>query len=123
MAFGNYIRTGPFTNGAAPGISAAFLNALEAVLERNSGDTESGHYFLSGWSNAVGDLIQIYYASLSRTSTPISVSAPDQTDKAATNVNAPSTGFLTSGGVQIYTTSTSAQVSNLQVGGAFTIQY
>ena len=122
MSFGNYVRTGPFTNGGAPGISAAFLNAVEAVLERNSGDTESGHYFCSGWSNAAGDLIQAYIPSLSRTSTPVSVSI-DQADKAATNVNAPTTGFLTSGGFQVWTTSTSAQVTNLQVGGNWTIQF
>ena len=69
---GNYVRTGPFVNGGAPGIAAAFLNNLEAVLERNSGDTEQGHYFLSGWSNASGDLIQVYIVALSRTSVPIS---------------------------------------------------
>ena len=119
---GNYVRTGPFVNGGAPGIAAAFLNNLEAVLERNSGDTEQGHYFLSGWSNASGDLLQVYIVALSRTSVPISVSI-DQSDKAPTNVATPSTGQLTSGGFQIYTTSTSAQVTNLQVGGLYTIQW
>ena len=123
MPFSNYARTGPFVNASAPGISAAFLNALEAVLERNSGDTEVAHYYLSGWSNASGDLIQIYYPSLSRTSVPVSVSAPDQSDQAVTNVNAPTANHITAGGVQIYTTSTSAQVANLQVGGQFTITY
>src|SRR5437899_5709471 len=29
MAYNTYTKTGPFTNGAAPGISAAFLNAME----------------------------------------------------------------------------------------------
>lgn len=32
MALVTYTRTGPFTNGAAPGISAAFLNAMETFL-------------------------------------------------------------------------------------------
>lgn len=29
MTYNTYTKTGPFTNGGAPGISAAFLNALE----------------------------------------------------------------------------------------------
>lgn len=103
-------------------IQAADLNQCVYELDRQATQQEGGHYFISGWSNAASDLLQAYIPSRSRYAAPVSVSI-DTTDQAATNVAAPSTGHLTVGGVQIFTTSTSAQVSNLQVGGAYTIQY
>lgn len=117
----NYVKTGPFVNGSAPGISATFLNNVENVFEAASGGTESGKWWLSGWSNASGDLIQVWLQSLSRTSAPVSVSV--STTTGPTNIAAVSNGQLGSGGFQIYSTSSSAQVSNLQAGGTYTIQY
>lgn len=113
---GNYAPTGPFTNNAAPGISATFLNNLEAVLSQPSGGVEICGYFLSGWSNASGDLLSCYCSTLSRGRTILSVFVATPT-VGPTNVASPTANQLGQSGFQMYTTSTSAQVSNLQVGG------
>lgn len=106
-----------------PAVNGSTIYASDLYqLCQPSGNQEHGKYFLSGWSNANGDLIQAYIPSESRASTPVSVTI-DTADQAATNVNAPGTGHLTSSGFQVYTTSTSAQTNNLQVGGNYTINY
>lgn len=108
---------------ALPAINGNTIVAADLYqLCRPSGGAEGGKYFVSGWSNASGDLLQAYIPSQSRNATPVSVSI-DTVDQSATNVNAPSTGHLTASGFQVYTTSTSAQASNLQVGGGYTISY
>lgn len=108
---------------ALPAVNGNTIFAMDLYqLCQPSGQSEHGKYFLSGWSNANGDLIQVYIPSQSRASTPISVTI-DTADQAATNVAAPSTNHLTSSGFQVYTTSTSAQTNNLQVGGNYTIAY
>jgi hypothetical protein len=115
---GNYIRTGPFVNGSAPGISAAFLNAIENVLEQPSGGTEAGKYLLAGWGNAASDFISQYIPSLSRTSVPVSL-ALDEADIAHTFCAAVGNGNLTANGFQSFTTTSGAAI-NARVGGNYT---
>lgn len=54
----SYTPTGPFTNGAAPGISAAFLNALEAFMVLiNSAATDGSISSAAGVLSAVNALL------------------------------------------------------------------
>lgn len=124
MAIVNYVRTGPFSNGIAPGISAAFLNALEAILEQNSGGAESGIYFLAGSVYSSGAVIAQYMQSLSRTTVPVSVSIDESIQVHTAGLNAtPSTGQLTNGGFQVFSLSTTGPNPNARAGGTWTIQY
>jgi hypothetical protein len=104
-----------------PGISAAFLNAIENVLEQPSGGTETGKYNLQSWGNAANDTIGSYTGSISRTAVPISV-VIDTADQAATAVNAPATAFLTANGFLASTTTTGA-ATVARVAGNYTLNY
>src|ERR1700694_476061 len=121
----NYIRTGPWSNGAAPGISASFLNAIEAILEQNSGGVESGTYFLAGSIFSSASVISLYMPSLSRTTVPVSILALDDSVVSHTaGMNAtPSSGNATSGGFQIFSLSTTGPNPNGRAGGLWSIQY
>lgn len=81
-------------------ILAADINQLVNVLQRASGQTETGKYWAGGWSNAASDLISTYYISLNRTSVPVSVTL--DTVDASTNVGAVNNDHLTANGVHIY---------------------
>ena len=118
----NYVRTGPFTNGSAPGISASFLNNLENALEQPTGGTETGSYFLAGWSSANGDVISLWMPTLSRTSTPVSVSV-DTSIQALANMTGPTTANLNANGFQVYGTANNGAQVNCGVGGNWTVRY
>jgi len=118
----NYVKTGPFTNGGAPGISAAFLNAIENVFEQSAGGTETGKYFLQGQGYTSLANYGNYMESLSRTTVPVSVTI-DQADQAPTGgANTPGAQNLTSNGFLVFFTVGSAS-SAAKTGGNFTIQY
>lgn len=117
----DYIKTGPFVNGGAPGISATFLNNVENVFVQPSGGTETGHYFLAGPAYTTGAFISDYVNSLSRGATPLSAST-DLADAGLNNLGATSIGHLTSGGFQIFAQSVGANI-NCFCGGNYTIQY
>ena len=102
-------------------INAADINQLATILQRPSGQQESGKYFLSDSSYATGAVVGSYVQSISRVATPVSV-AIDTTDQAVSNCAAPTTDHLTSNGFRVSTTSTGIAVSVL-VGGGFTISY
>lgn len=102
-------------------VLAADINQLVNVLQRAASQTEGGKHILNGWSNASGDTIGQYMQSISRGSTPSSVTI-DTSDYSATNLNAPTTANLTANGFFIKATSTGATTSAF-VGGNFTIQY
>ena len=119
---GGYAKTGPFVNATTPpGISASFLNAVESVLARGVGDTETGKYVLSGWGSTNTDHISHYMSSISRTSVPINVTI-DTVDVAPSNINSPTTALLTANGFQVFSTPTGATI-NASVAGNSTIQY
>ena len=108
-------------NGGAPGISAAFLNAVEAVFEQNAGGTETGSYSLNAWGNASGDVFGQWLQSLSRTSVPVSVSI-DTSIQAPVLCTAPTTDTLTSSGFHVKTTTT-ASTTSAYCAGNFTINF
>lgn len=117
----NYIPTGPFTTGGAPGIQAAFLNAVEAVFKQPSGGTETGKYRLTGWSQASGQFISLYMPTLSRGATVVSVTI-DTADDAPSSMLAPSATNSSSSGFQIVSQST-VGIGNVHCGGNWTTQY
>lgn len=118
---GGYTRTGPFTDGVIPpGISAAFLNAVEAVLARPSGDTETGKYGIDTCSYANTSHLGCYTPSISRTSVPVSVSI-DSAD-ALVNTGGVSTNHLTANGFATDGTASGPNLS-VQCFGNYTINY
>jgi hypothetical protein len=120
----NYTPLGPWNNGGAPAISAAFLAALEAVLMQPSGGSESGKYFIAGPVYTSGAVVSQYMQSISRTSVPISVSIDESLQAHTGGMTAtPSTGQLTSAGFQVFTLSTTGPNGNARAGGNFTIQW
>lgn len=116
----NYVKTGPFVNGGAPGISAQFLNNVENVFSQPAGGTEVGSYYLTGNGNQNAS-IGYWVGSLSRGSTPVSVTL-DASLQGAFNCNGAQTDHLTSNGFHVYTQLT-ATVNAANVGGNWTIQY
>src|SRR5262249_25969146 len=101
-------------------ILAADVNQLVNVLQRASGQVETGKYFIAlpvqnGWQ------ISQFMSPLSRVSTPVSVTI-DTVDASPTNCGSPATALLTANGFQVKANgNTTANVAN--VGGNYTIQY
>lgn len=65
MTYSTYTKTGPFTNGGAPGISAAFLNAAETFMAAGWFDSlitsdHSGNLTTVSVSNSVGQIRGLY---------------------------------------------------------------
>lgn len=141
-----YTPTGPFVNGSSPGISAAFLNAVEACLvnaisdtkitndgngnltfttgnlKRAAGNTEATKYFLQGGTNASGWTISQYMQSTSRGVTPASVTVDTADQSPAVGGASPITNSLSAYGVQIYFVATAAS-NTARVGGNLTFNY
>ena len=97
------------------------INQLVNVLQRAGGQTETGGYYLNGWSGASGDNISAWIGSLSRGATPVSVSI-DTSTQSPVNCNSPTTEKLDANGFHALTSSTVATVS-AYCGGHYTIQY
>src|SRR5258708_551956 len=102
-------------------VNASDINQLARVLQRQSGDQETGKYYLTGSSHAIGAALGALVPSISRGSTPASVSI-DTSDQAPSNCGAPATDHLTSSGFRVSTTST-AVATSVQVAGNYTIAY
>lgn len=120
---GNYVRTGPFTNGGAPGISASFLNKLEQLFAQVSGATLVGKYWLqSGGYQNLWDCSYYQTLYLSNASTPVSVSI-DTADQAPTGAaNAPATFNLTASGFLIMFT-VQGLTNTARAAGNWTVTY
>ncbi len=118
---GGYSLTGPFVNLSAPGIDYIFLNKVEAVLSRPSGDTETGKYQLNGNSYVSGGIISEYHSSISRSATPTSVTI-DTADYSPSVCSTPVTDNISSNGFHIKTTTT-AITANANVGGNTVIHF
>lgn len=97
------------------------LNQLVNVLQQPSGGQEKGKYWIESNAEASGSYGSYYYSSLSRTSTPISVSI-DEADQAHSSCNAATASNLSAFGVKINTTST-VQTFHFLVAGNITIQF
>lgn len=102
-------------------ILAADVNQLVNVLQRASGQTEAGKYFMAVPAYTTGAVIAQYICSLSRVSTPVSVSI-DTADLSPVTCNSPTTARLTANGFQVTTNSTGTTTSG-GCGGNYTIQY
>ena len=103
-------------------ILASDVNQLVQVLQRQSGQNETGHYWLGGWGNAANDGISCYIASLSRNATPTGA-VIDTTDQApSANLNNPITAHITQGGFQVYATTKAASTSE-SCGGVYTLSF
>ena len=102
-------------------IRAVDFDQFYNVLQQPSGGQEAGHYFLADNSYASGGTISLYLPSLSRTSSPVSVSI-DSSDTAPSGITSVTTNNLTSGGFQVNSAST-AITTNAIVGGKYTIQF
>lgn len=102
-------------------VLASDVNQLVNVLQRASGQTEAGKYFIDEACYANTSIISQYMTSLSRVSTPVSVSI-DTSDVSPSNCGSPSTAHLTANGFQVDTASNTINV-NCGCGGNATIQF
>ena len=119
---GNYVRSGPFVNGTAPGISATFLNNLENVLEQPSGGSELGKYVCAGnWAGSGSGFFSTYIPSLSRTAVPVSVTIDTADQSPSGGAIAPSTDRLSSSGFHIYSSMTNG--NNGSMAGNWTLNF
>lgn len=117
----NYIPTGPWTNGSSPGISASFLNAIEAILKQPSGGGESGKYFVGAGAYTTTAVVGQYISSLSRTAVPVSLTI-DSSDATPPGGATLSTAHLTQSGFQVYINA-AATNANAFYGGTYTINF
>jgi len=101
-------------------ILAGDINQLVNVLQRAAGQTETGGYYITGNGSNTASL-GTWVSSLSRTSSPASVSL-DTSMQSPANCNNPSNDHLTANGVHIFTSTTSTTLG-ANVGGLYTIQY
>ena len=98
------------------------INQVVDILQRKTGQQETGKYFVAGLSTATSQTISNYIPTLSRQATPASV-AFDTADQApSASLNAPNTGHLSAGGFQMFAISNAANGNNLW-GGNFTVTY
>lgn len=107
---------------ALPAVAGNTIFATDLYgLAQPSGGQEIGGYYISTWGNAGNDVFGYFVSSVSRNSTPVSVSV-DQSYNAASGVNAPSTNTLKSTGFHVYT-GTTGVTTNANVGGQYTLQF
>lgn len=108
-------------------VTGQFINAQDVVqlvnvLQRPSGQQETGKYFLtqsaSGSSQSFGE----YVNSLSRGSTPGGSVSIDTSDQTPSNCASPTADHLTSNGFRVSSTSTGA-ANTVVCGGNYTISY
>lgn len=103
-------------------VLAADINQLVQVLQRSAGQTETGKYVLAWAGYTNGATGSLYQDSLSRVSTPVSVTIDTADVSPGGSANSPSTGHLTAGGFQVFSSTTAASVNAFE-GGNYTIQY
>lgn len=101
--------------------AADFVQILD-IFQREAGQTESAHYFLSGNSPFGSALILKYIRSYSKQSVPLSVTF-DTSDTAPSNVQTPTTSGVSSMGFTISTFTTGSTHTDCSVGGRWTLQY
>jgi hypothetical protein len=116
---GNYSPTGPFINASAPGISASFLNNVESVFYRRSGDNENGVYLWACGSYSTGSNFGGWIGCVSR-STPVSVAI--DTSIVLAGYAAPTTTQLGKSGFNINAVASGVSTT-CRFGGAWTINY
>lgn len=103
-------------------VLASDVNQLVNVLQQASGNTEVGKYYLQGGGNANGWVVSNYMDSLSRVSTPVSVSIDTADQAPAASANTPTAIQLTFGGFQVQF-SVSTVTNTARAAGNSTIQF
>ncbi len=104
-------------------IYAVDINNLLDILSRQSGQSETGVYFLAGPAYTNGSVVAGYYGTLSRGTTLSSVTI-DTAILAPTGgmSGTPSTSQLSVNGFQVFSLSTTTGVNN-RAGGNTTANY
>ncbi len=103
-------------------IAASHVDQLVDVLQRMSGQSEAGKWFLFSGGYQNGWTVSQYMVSHSQGSTPVSVSI-DTADQAPTQAaNSPATQNLTSSGF-VVDYSVQGLTNTSRAGGNFTINY
>jgi hypothetical protein len=98
------------------------INQFVNILLEPSGGQETGHYEIEGpVYTASGSFLSGPIVTLSRVSVPVSASV-DSSDDSGAKLNAPTTGHLTAGAMQIYAATNSTGTTG-HVGGVYTCQY
>lgn len=106
-----------------PAVAGNTLLAADLYqLCQPSGGQEKGKYFLEGNFYVSGAYCTCFIPSLSRGSTPISLSIDTADNAPTSHLNAPSNDHLTASGFHIYSTSTAIS-ANEYCGGNYTISY
>lgn len=104
-------------------INALDVNQIVNVLQKPSGATEAGKYFLGASIYTNGALASMYVLTLSRNATPVSVSIDTLDQAPVGGMGAMATANLTQGGFQLYSLSGTTQGVNARAGGNWTVQY
>lgn len=117
----NYVKTGPFVNGGAPGIAFGFLNNVERVFVQPSGGTETGSYWFQMATYAVSAIVGVYIPTLSRGTAVVSVTI-DTSILAPVGLNTPTVIFSNANGFYVGASGTGTSLTP-RVGGAWTVQY
>lgn len=110
-----------YTVSSGTTINAQDVNQLVNVLQQQSGGQELGKYYLTFNASASGYFGSVWIVSLSRVSTPVSVTI-DTSIANPVFCNNVATSNLGTAGFQIFAQSTGAN-GNCRVGGVYTIQY
>lgn len=111
-----------YTVSTGQTIQAQDVDQLVNVLQQPGSSQEKGKYMLEGNAYVSGAYFSLYMPSLSRNTSPVSVSI-DTADNAPTALlNAPSTDHLTANGFHIFSNTTGIS-SNQFCAGNYTIQY
>lgn len=97
-------------------------NQLAVILQRPTGQQETGKYYLTGAAYATSAALGAYVGSLSRGSTPAGGVSVDTTDQSPSGCAAPTTDHLTANGFRVSTTATGIGIT-VVVGGNYTISY
>ena len=97
------------------------LNSLIYVLQRQSGQSEIGSYYLTEGAYAANATQGYFVWSLNRVSVPVSVTI-DTTLNAPSNFNAPSTDHLTANGFHVFAGATGI-ATGCNVGGLYYINF
>jgi hypothetical protein len=103
-------------------VLASDVNQVVQVLQRQSGQSETGKYYLLGSGYAVNANLGSYTVSLSRTTVPVSV-VIDEADQAHTNTNAAAAATLQTANGFLVSVSASGAATNVRAGGNYTINY
>lgn len=104
-------------------ILAADVNQLVNVLQRASGQTEAGKYFLAGPAYASNAVVALYMPTLSRNATPVSVTIDTVDQAPAGGMGTVQSGQLTANGFQIFSINSTGPNTNCRAGGNWTVQY